>query len=407
MDNPQNCKIALVSSSFPPYGGGGITAAHYNLFRMFRSGGYHAKVFTFGDDGVTHADSEGVCRSGSTALLKKIIYYLIRINALLPWRYRKYIGEQTLDILFSLHGSFRMQRKIDAFSPDVVIVPDHGCPGFWLKKKKGRMNVLISHHNSGRFLEIPFFNDVGNAQDIANALYVEKLALKKIDKVVCPSRYMQHMFVNTYSDAKETCVIPNTVDDVFIRSVPEKDIRKVLGLREDALILYMPSAGSVFKGKQFIVDILRRLSRFGNIGFYLSGDIPEDLREKIRSISGDLRIFAPGHLGYSDNIAVVKACSIVASPTLVESFGMAMLEGMFCSLPVVAFNVGGVGDVVEHERNGVLVQPGNIESFIGAVEMLIKDRPLRKSMGRYALEASQRKFSQHALLRQYQEFLGI
>lgn len=69
-----------------------------------------------------------------------------------------------------------------------------------------------------------------------------------------------------------------------------------------------------------------------------------------------------------------------------ESFCLAAVEALACGTPVVAAAAGGITEVVEHERTGLLTPPGEPEDLARAVMALLQDGPRRSAMARAAAE---------------------
>lgn len=356
-------KIALISNSCPPYGGGGITSAQYNLYLALKAKGFPVKVFTHGDYGIESESEHDIIRHGTPQSIVRAIRFFNNIYFKITDKTK--IAYQLSDILVSMFGSLKINKSLQLFSPDILILPDHGCPGFFIKKIKGCRNILISHHNPARFLNEPLLG-VYSEKDALCALKIENRALNKIDKVICPSHYMEKVFKETYVYNGPISVIPNLVDDKLINLISIHDIRKEIGLPANSLLIYIPSAGSKHKGSRFVFEIVRRLaaSYRDSIGFYLSGNIPEELKRELNFIPVNAKIFMPGHLNLERHIAVVKACSFGISPTLIENFSMAIIEAAFCGIPMVSFETGGNSDIISNGRNGFLVPYLDIEKLI-------------------------------------------
>ena len=391
-------KVAIVSSSCPPVSAGGVASSHYHLYRTLTQKGFHVRLYTFEDYKVALAEKD-VTRVGMSpglvSTLRRLIGWYFRIVD--PSR----ITYHFADVAVSAWPCMMLNSAIRDFQPDVLILPDHGCPGLFIAKPKGCRTILISHHNPMRFLNNPIWG-LHSERDARLTVACENRVLRKVDAVVCPSQYMQEMFNKTYAYSGPVTVIPNMVDAELIASIPSHDIRGKLVLPDDSIVIYVPSAGSVYKGARFVSEIVRRISSCTtmDIGFYLSGNIAPDLAYELRSAPTNAKVYAPGQVSYADNLAVVKACSFGISPTLIENFGMALLEASMCGVPMVAFDVGGNADVVSNGRNGVLVPALDVEALIkSACRLLEADN--RTNLRRATVSYAADKFSSHRTVEKF------
>jgi glycosyltransferase involved in cell wall biosynthesis len=71
-------------------------------------------------------------------------------------------------------------------------------------------------------------------------------------------------------------------------------------------------------------------------------------------------------------------------PSLSEGRPVAVMEAMVNGIPVVATDIPGSRELVQHQRTGLLFPPGNIMSLVDSIESLILDEQLRLDMGRHA-----------------------
>jgi glycosyltransferase involved in cell wall biosynthesis len=364
-------KIAIVSSSCPPVSAGGVASSHYHLYRALKRKGFHVRIYTFEDYRVALHEAD-VTRVGISPGVVKVLRRLLGLYFRIVDSSK--IAYDFADVAVSAWPCMMLNSAIRNFDPDVLILPDHGCPGLFIAKPKGCRTILISHHNPVRFLNNPLWG-LHSERDARLAVACENKVLRKVDAVVCPSQYMQEMFSKTYVYPGPVTVIPNMVDAELIASIPARDIRADLRLSDDSILIYIPSAGSVYKGSRFAFEIIRRLAAYGvkDIGFYLSGSINPSLEYELRAVPSNARIYAPGQVSYHDNLAIVKACSFGISPTLIENFGMALLEANFCGVPMVSFDVGGNAEVVSNGRSGMLVPFLDIEALIAAACRLLDE----------------------------------
>jgi glycosyltransferase involved in cell wall biosynthesis len=109
-------------------------------------------------------------------------------------------------------------------------------------------------------------------------------------------------------------------------------------------------------------------------------------------------------VSYQENLALVKSCSFGVSPTLIENFGMSILEAHACGVPMVSFDVGGNSDIVRHGRNGMLVPYLDIEGLVRAACRLM-DETNRAAMSRNAKEDAATRFRTEVVVEQILTFM--
>ncbi|BCA54468.1 hypothetical protein W02_16080 [Nitrospira sp. KM1] len=390
-------RIAIVSSSFPPESSGGVSHAQYNLARALEAKGFDVRVFTFGDrPGASGAPN--IVRKGVPPLVSRFFERLIGLY--FRCKDPSTIAYHFAEVVIFAWSSIKLNRIIGKFRPDVLILPDHGCPGLCIRKPPGCRTILVSHHNPARFLENPLWGRHSQL-DVKLTIAAENRALRKIDAVICPSHYMHEMFRRTYEFSGPVSVVPNMIDTGMLSSITMHDIRETLGLRPEAVLVYIPSAGSVYKGSQYVCEIIRRLAALtsGDIGFYLSGPISQAMAFELNSRPHNAKVHMPGQISYRDNLAIVKACSFGLSPTLIENFSMALLEAHACGVPMAAFDVGGNAEIIVNGRSGLLVPYLDVEALVRAGDRLL-DKSYRTAMGIEAMRNAASRFSSQVVIEQ-------
>lgn len=360
-------------------------------------------MYTFADYDVD-LNERDIVRRGAHPFLSKVLERVISLYFRVADPSK--IAYHFAEVLAFAWPCSKLDRPIRRFRPDVLVFSDHGCPALCIRKPDHCRTILVSHHNPARFVGNPLWG-LHSERDVRWTIALENMALRKIDAVVCPSHYMHDMFMKTYAYAGTVTVIPNMIDMEMVASVPEHDIRETLGLPGDAVLIYIPSAGSVYKGSQFVCEIIRRLSsgRPEAVGFYLSGPIGPSLEYELRSRPLNARLYAPGQVSYQENLAIVKACAFGISPTLIENFGMAILEAQACGVPMISFDIGGNHDVVSNGRTGVLVPYLDVEGLIQAAVRLMEEKR-RTAMRIEAANDAAARFASEVVVEQFVAMMG-
>ncbi|RMF48324.1 MAG: glycosyltransferase [Deltaproteobacteria bacterium] len=364
--------IAVAAPSAPPHATGGVANAHYNLYRALADAGARTRLLTFNERGGGSEDAD-INRHGACAWQRKVL-------DICAWLYLKAkrsrgTAYQLSDILGCVPGTLKLNRSLRRWPADALIVPDHGVPALFLKKTDAAL-IQVSHHNPRRFLDMPGADHFSRV-DVEAATALEQRALRRVDAVVCPSGYMEGVFRETFEFSGEVRVIPNAVDLQLIDEVPPFDLRAEMGLAAEAPVIYIPSAGSPFKGRRHVVPFIRRLVAGIRTatGFYLSGEIDPDLRRQLAELPACAVLHVPGRLPTREVLARVKSCSFGVSPTLIENFSMALLEASFCGVPMLTFDVGGNRELILPGENGELVPCGDLDGLVDLAGKLLEDGP--------------------------------
>jgi len=102
---------------------------------------------------------------------------------------------------------------------------------------------------------------------------------------------------------------------------------------------------------------------------------------------------------------------LLVSPSLYEGFGLPAAEAMACEAPVVATTGGAFPEVIDHDRTGWLVPPGDSVALAGAIRLMMEDADLRARLGRAGRQSILERFSWRKAAEEtqamYEEMLGL
>jgi glycosyltransferase involved in cell wall biosynthesis len=125
------------------------------------------------------------------------------------------------------------------------------------------------------------------------------------------------------------------------------------------------------------------------------------LRALARELGLDGRIEWLPILTQTELAAQYRRAAIHVIPALDEGLGLTAVESLLSETPVVAFDSGGMPDVVVHGQTGVLVPPGDEAGLARALDELLGDEPRRAAMGRAGRSHALSVFGPRAVARRY------
>lgn len=127
------------------------------------------------------------------------------------------------------------------------------------------------------------------------------------------------------------------------------------------------------------IEAIKKLNFEGEFKFelHIVGDGNE--KKKLLNISDENIIFH-GKLKQNKVADFLNTLDIYLNTTEFESFGVSTIEAMACGIPVVAHGVGGAKEIIEHNKDGILYTPNNIENICEAILSLLKNKSLKENV---------------------------
>jgi glycosyltransferase involved in cell wall biosynthesis len=100
----------------------------------------------------------------------------------------------------------------------------------------------------------------------------------------------------------------------------------------------------------------------------------------------------------ADTLGMLRGATIFAHPSWAESFPYVILEAMSAALPIVASDVGGIGEALVDGESGLLVEPADSSALAGALRDLLGDPERQTRIGRAARSRVERCFTQASMI---------
>lgn len=193
--------------------------------------------------------------------------------------------------------------------------------------------------------------------------------------------------------------IYNAVDVAAIQSVMETfdsgQLKKALGFT-GCSVIGMVGRLREEKGQAVIIRAMPMVLKTApNARLLIVGDGPD--KENLQSMAAVLGV--QDYIcwtGEKDPSAVIPYYSIMdvaVAPSRFEGFGLVAAEAMAAGLPLVASNIDGLNEVVEHEKTGCLIPVGDSESLAARIITLISNPPMAEAMGNAGREMAKKLFS--------------
>lgn len=98
---------------------------------------------------------------------------------------------------------------------------------------------------------------------------------------------------------------------------------------------------------------------------------------------------------------------VVALPAVDEGFGMTLVEAQLCGTAVVGVRSGGITDIIEDERSGLMAHPDDSASLAGALDRLLSDGILRNTLAHAGMRRAQEQFSASSIVSRFCEWYRV
>jgi glycosyltransferase involved in cell wall biosynthesis len=176
---------------------------------------------------------------------------------------------------------------------------------------------------------------------------------------------------------EKIAVIPNAIDtSTYRRNSDKETVRSQYGIGSHGKLVLFVGRLVPQKGVEHLIRAVPLiLERHNGARFIIAGDgWSKSHLENLAASSGcGDKIKFLGFIRDSELAELTMSADALVVPSIYEPFGIVALEGMAAGAPVVAANVGGLADIVEHDRTGVLVYAKNPESLAWGVNKVLSD----------------------------------
>lgn len=296
----------------------------------------------------------------------------------------------------------RVARAVQAF--DVVYLHNEPNILLFLNKHPGQKIVLHMHndHLSMRLFR-PFY----------------RRALAKADRVICVSEYIRRQAVSHFPEyADRFCVVFNATDPEVFKPYGEEAVRQLEGVVTfepgKKYLLYVGRLTPV-KGVHVLIEAFREIHRnMPDVRLIITGSsffggaaktAYEQQLVNLAEPVNDAIVFT-GYLPHEKlKYLYAKVDMVVFPSTWQEPFGLVMLEAMASGTCLLSSAVGGIPEVMENGKTGVLVEPSNAEALARAACHALADPEAMRQMELHARQKIVAGYTWERLVRDIEDCL--
>ena len=395
-------KILIMNAYFSPFRGGETIA--YNTYKMLKENGH--EVIYMAADRKPFFESNYEYSKYFIKDITSIKEYLRR-----PWAY--YYNFEARNKVSKLLNDFKpdlvhVHNIITCFSPAVLevlkntptimTVHDTGivCPASTLMYKNKHMcnelyckngnviNCLLNKCDSGK-LEASF-------RKTLRAYFINK-NLKYVDKFVAPSQKLKDLLLTSGIHENEVDVINNFLTIEEYNTIPNYSNKNYF--------LYIGSLAKE-KGVHYLLQAMNELPKSIELHIAGTGNMEQELKQfAVNNNLSNIKFL--GFLDREKTYEELQNCIATILPcNWFENFPTTILESFINGKPVIASNIGGIPEQIEHNRNGFLFEVGNVTELKKCILNYAENPLIVQKHGQQAYEKAIEKYSSK---RYYEELI--
>ncbi len=222
-----------------------------------------------------------------------------------------------------------------------------------------------------------------------------------IDRYITVSRAVADLLVRDGVARERVSVVHSGVNPSRFASVRRGDgarleasrLRRELDLPEGLPLITSVGALADHKGHRFLIEAAPAVLRRVDAAFVIVGVGPRRraLQRIIRRMGVATRVRLAG---FREDIGeILTASTVFAFPSIEEGLGTSILDALILDRPVVAASSGGIPEIIEDRRHGLLVPPGDADALAGAIAEMLEQPSMAKELARRGKDRVLAEFS--------------
>ncbi len=295
-----------------------------------------------------------------------------------------------------LFTNVRSSKKIP------VVICIHGHEGLMLLSEVTQM----FHHKKG-FIRLP--------KIILSFWYYflrEFIQFHRCNSIIVVSEKARKSILSWFKlNSKKVVTVYNGVDQSVFKpaSLIGRAVRNLYDIKENEKVILFLSHITRQKGADIAIKAFAEiLYRKSNLKLMIVGDgdyLPE-VKSLVQCLRLETYVIFTGAIDYEKVPGYINAGDILLFPTIrQEGLPFIIIEAMACGKPVVASNIGGNSDALEHGKTGLLTKPGSIEEIVKSLERLLDNAGFSRHLAQNALNEVKHCFSKESMILKLEQVL--
>lgn len=314
--------------------------------------------------------------------------------------------QTVLSFLARLPGTVRKLRRL-LRTENVTVMnlhyPSLATLAFIVASRLSRPKVrlVLSFHGAD-------FNQAEAAKGIRKVFW--SFVLSKSDRIVtCSealSRRLSRRFPHTSSRIH---VVHNGVDQDILRRIA--DLGRVPAELEGKRFIFNAATLEAKKGQDTLMRAFAEIApNYPDLVLAIMGreaSFLGTLRELAAHLGIEDRAFIWTNVKHEDVMATMRKASVFALPSRIEPFGIVSLEAATFNVPVIASDVGGIPEIIESGKSGLLIEPDDVNELSRALTRLIDDRVLAMRLASNLHDVVAKRFTWRHTAAVYERLFGV
>jgi glycosyltransferase involved in cell wall biosynthesis len=251
---------------------------------------------------------------------------------------------------------------------------------------------------AARLSGIPNIRRIGNRDDLNDRVKWSQKFLVNHSIVPCMATFEEARRRHPWLAPDRFTTVYNGLNPTTYSEGDIAEVRRTWGLTADHLVIGCTSGLAKVKGIDRLISVFAGLcGEYPRARLVLTGEGPEEaeLRGQVRQAGIEDGVVFAGFSGETPKVAAAYDISVLNSS--LEGFPNVIVEYMAAGRAVISTRVGGVVEIVEHGRNGLLIEPGDDEALGEALRRAMDDPDMRNRLGREARRTVEERFTETSM----------